>query len=402
MASNLGQFLGGVVNQRNNVAQQNFQARALDVQENQMRAAERQAQLQSVRDNISTIGENLRSVREQGGDVTQSLAAADAQIQETIGLLMQRDPATARSMTMEWQAMRNAIESIPTPQEAAAMEGRNTATSDIAQFEMLRERFGEDVARQAILGGSGSESFTFTDESGNTFSLNRSNGIGSAGATMSNEENLGRGTRTRVNDILINTSNALDRAIQTRNSFNEQYLNVPERFGFFVDAWRDRLNPDALDPARRQELADYTAFRQDAVSDLIETLRELSGAAVTQQEFQRLQSAMPNPGEGIMDGDSPVEFSRKMDERIQDLNRVMLRTQIWRMEGAIGVPMDMMTLSAVDGWLTERSRRMRQTMELEYPGFTELTPEQQNAAVQQRLEQMLSPTMQNAGVPYGQ
>lgn len=400
--NNLGTFLGGAVAQRNTAVQQGFQERALNIQENQMRASEQQAQVQSIRENAANIGESLRQAREQGADVSQSLAAADAQIRESVQFLSQSNPQAARSIATEWEAVRMAIEAMPSQQELAAREGTNSAVTETARYDELARRFGPDVANAAVFGRSGSESITFTDDEGRTFSLTRGNGPGASGGMASNEEALGRGTRTRVNDLLINTSAALDRAIQTRDSFNNQFLNVPERFGFFVDAWRERMNPDALDPERRRELADYTAFRQDAVSDLIETLRELSGAAVTQQEFERLQQAMPNPGTGLLDGDSPTEFQSKMNERIRDLNRVMLRTQIWRLEGAVGVPMDMMSLDAVEGWATERAARIRQRLSLEYPGFNDLTASQQQAAVQQELQNLLNGTLQDSGVPYGQ
>lgn len=130
--NNLGTFLGGAVAQRNTAVQQGFQERALSLQENQMRASEQQAQVQSIRENAANIGESLRQAREQGADVSQSLAAADAQIRESVQFLSQSNPQAARSIATEWEAMRAAIESMPSPQESAALRGELAATESIS------------------------------------------------------------------------------------------------------------------------------------------------------------------------------------------------------------------------------------------------------------------------------
>ena len=50
---------------------------------------------------------------------------------------------------------------------------------------------------------------------------------------------------------------------------------------------------------------------QAAVNNLNTVLKEVSGAAVTPQEYERIQSDQPVAGTGIFDGDDPVSFKAK-------------------------------------------------------------------------------------------
>lgn len=135
--NNLGTFLGGAVAQRNTAVQQGFQERALNLQENQMRASEQQAQVQSIRENAANIGESLRQAREQGADVSQSLAAADAQIRESVQFLSQSNPQAARSIATEWEAVRMAIEAMPSAEDAARRSGELSAVTSVANRDAL-------------------------------------------------------------------------------------------------------------------------------------------------------------------------------------------------------------------------------------------------------------------------
>lgn len=143
--ANLGMFLGGVVDQRNNVVQQGFQDRALALQENQMRASERTAQIQSIRENMNTIADGISEVAANGGQYQESLNAADQTIQESIAALAANGRASeARSLAAEWQARRQAIMSTPTPEEAARMSGELSATASVANRNALVEAGAPD------------------------------------------------------------------------------------------------------------------------------------------------------------------------------------------------------------------------------------------------------------------
>ena len=62
-------------------------------------------------------------------------------------------------------------------------------------------------------------------------------------------------------------------------------------------------------------------------------LKELSGAAVTPQEYERLKNDIPNAGTGIFDGDDPVSFKAKSDRARSTYRAAIARYNFMRSKG---------------------------------------------------------------------
>ena len=54
-------------------------------------------------------------------------------------------------------------------------------------------------------------------------------------------------------------------------------------------------------------------------------LNEVSGAAVSPDEYKRISATMPNSGTGTFDGDSPIEFKAKMDDVLGTVKNANMR-----------------------------------------------------------------------------
>lgn len=82
-----------------------------------------------------------------------------------------------------------------------------------------------------------------------------------------------------------------------------------------------------------KELSRFAAFRSASVNNLNTILKELSGAAVTPQEYERLKNDVPQAGTGVFDGDDPVSFRSKLDRSMQTARSAIARYNFMRSKG---------------------------------------------------------------------
>ena len=112
-----------------------------------------------------------------------------------------------------------------------------------------------------------------------------------------------------------------------------KYLNVKYRLGQAYNATAEKFG-GRLSPEQSKELGDYTTFRADSARNLNTLLKELSGAAVTQQEYERLLLAEPNAGSGswtdIVNADSPSQYVAKLQAGMKGAKLAIARANFLR------------------------------------------------------------------------
>lgn len=138
--------------------------------------------------------------------------------------------------------------------------------------------------------------------------------------------NLTTGARTEAQRKELNAQGALTRLDDIVGSFDPKFLTFPAKVTAQWQSFKDRLGSVGeifgiaeLTPAEKQNLADYTTFTTRTLNNMNITLNELSGAAVNEQEFERISGALPNAK------DSPTEFQAKMNNAIRDMRRSVAR-----------------------------------------------------------------------------
>ena len=136
--------------------------------------------------------------------------------------------------------------------------------------------------------------------------------------------NLTRGAQTRLQNQVVNEVGFLDGLRRTQDLFQREFQTTPARLRDFFSGTAERLGFE-VDPTERQFLERYQAFRREAFNTLSERLNALSGAAITEQEAQRLLRTIPNPGTGLFDGDSPSQFVGKMNQAIKASQLIIAR-----------------------------------------------------------------------------
>ena len=143
---------------------------------------------------------------------------------------------------------------------------------------------------------------------------------------------LTRGAKTGVQKDLIesNKTHSNMKAIVSR--VEDRFLELDTRLGAKATELREKWNkvPGFKwigEPTEDQKktLEEYTDFRREAIASLNSYIKQITGAAMSELEAKRLMKAMPNPGMGLFDGDSPTQFKTKLNGVMKSLDRAIAR-----------------------------------------------------------------------------
>lgn len=149
---------------------------------------------------------------------------------------------------------------------------------------------------------------------------------GTSLVTVNNNPNpdLSKGTIGAIEKKSFEAVGALERLNSVSETFRPEFLEVGSKAGFAFDALREKAGAD-LSEDERNNLIEFSQFKQRAMNNLSQVLKEMSGAAINESEMRRLTQSLPNPGEGIIDGDSPSQFKAKLDVVLKDTKRAIIR-----------------------------------------------------------------------------
>lgn len=227
---------------------------------------------------------------------------------------------------------------------------------------------------------------------GNTLLMHpRTSAIGKEFLDAARDDNAPPGFTKPTNNALqekqFNAIEQLARLRSIKQSWKPEYQQIEKRLGFQWNALLDKFGPTrkSLTPQQRQELAAYSASRAEAIGNLNLYIKEITGAAMAIPEAERIKKAQPNPGEGIFDGDSPVEFDSKMQKNIRMTEMAIARYNYLTKNGFKG-DVDAMSreipLEGMGKVIQERTDSLLKESLNANPG---LTPQDVQPIVQQRL-----------------
>jgi len=196
---------------------------------------------------------------------------------------------------------------------------------------------------------------------------------------------LQKKTRGNLEGKTIDAIAALDRLNEISNSFDPKFQQVGTRASRLIASAKAKGNFDvsAEEGALLRESAE---FQRDSLDNLNQTLKDLSGAAVSDQEFGRVSKSLPNPGTGLFDGDDPVTFKAKLDDAIGDTRRAIARYNFWLRNGLEGKAWDVAPLNKVDDLINERGAEIQAEIKRANPGMDQETLDAQTMqALQQEF-----------------
>jgi hypothetical protein len=139
---------------------------------------------------------------------------------------------------------------------------------------------------------------------------------GGSQAIQAMQSGLTKAGQDKVQDQLIDMTAQMSQVNRIKGSFKPEFQQIGTRAGLSWDAIRDKAGMN-LNAQERQGVAEFAKYKAEAGQYFADRLKAMSGAAVTEQEMKRQEAYLPNPGSGVFDGDSPTQFSAKV-ERMQD------------------------------------------------------------------------------------
>ncbi len=193
--------------------------------------------------------------------------------------------------------------------------------------------------------------------------------------------NLQKPTLNQLEERTVNSAMQLGRLADIRKQFDPKFLEIPNRLKLAGASWSAKFG-SKLSPQLQGELRNYAKFRSSTVNNANQILKELSGAAVTPQEYERIQNDIPIAGTGIFDGDDPVSFVAKHDRSEQSLRSAIARHNFMRAQGLNFTKdnIDMfMSLDDVPARYEQRATEIESRIRQTNPSITPQALEEQTA-----------------------
>lgn len=185
---------------------------------------------------------------------------------------------------------------------------------------------------------------------------------------------IGKTGQNALDEGLIKAADGLARVGQIRQSFRPEFQTIETRLGVQWTALKDKANIPGWQPTPEQKavLEQYTTYARDAWENANATIQAITGAAMTNAETPRLMRQMPNPGTGLLDGDSPTEFQAKLGGVEKTLRQVFARYSYAK---AKGLNWQSIPLDNVPKLMAEREKQLSATMKMKRPDLDADSPE---------------------------
>jgi hypothetical protein len=132
---------------------------------------------------------------------------------------------------------------------------------------------------------------------------------------------LGKPGQNELDKKAVDTGELAMRLDGIMMKFRPEYQTLGTQLKMYGADTADWLGMSERVPAgMRQQLAYYTAFRQDAMNNLSQYIKEVTGAAMGIQEEKRIRAGMPDP-----ERDGPTKFEAKMRNAVGQAKYALAR-----------------------------------------------------------------------------
>lgn len=271
----------------------------------------------------------------------------------------------------------NATPLNPGIQLVADTQPAQSAQQDAPQQDMIDTPYGRMSRKDAIeLGGTMLLSPKFS-AAGKAI-LDTAQGGGP------DTSSLAKPTVNQIEERTLNATGQLGRLNDIMKRFDPKFLDITNRMKMMGASWTSKFG-GKLTPDVEKDLGRYASFRSAAVNNLNTILKELSGAAVTPQEYERIQADQPVAGTGIFDGDDPVSFKAKSERTSVALKSAIARLNFMRAKGLNfdrGSLDQFMSLDDVPAVIDQRGAEIESTLR-------QANPKADPMSIQKRVDQQL-------------
>lgn len=190
-------------------------------------------------------------------------------------------------------------------------------------------------------------------------------------------------TKSKLEDTILTGRDALARIRGIETKFKPEYQQLGTRWNNTWANIKDKAGIP-LDAATRTQLEDFSSYRRETSANLNQTIKDITGATVSEQEAPRLMQQIPNAGSGLFDGDGPTEFQAKVKGTRDSISAAIARAEYARKNGLSRQQQFAIPLDSVPQLIDQKGNQYREELKRANPSAPD---EQINEMVKARLRQ---------------
>lgn len=133
----------------------------------------------------------------------------------------------------------------------------------------------------------------------------------------------------------------ISRLNEIASSYRPEYLQLGTKLKSLKTKWQEigegtpiETILGSAEPEDQQLLSDFSDFKRNSISNINLYIKEITGAQMSEKEADRLRLGMPDPGKGLLDGDSPTQFTSKWKSTMKSLKLSAARQSYLLKNGA--------------------------------------------------------------------
>lgn len=193
--------------------------------------------------------------------------------------------------------------------------------------------------------------------------------------------NFTKPTETALESTIISGGDALARLDTIGKKYKPEYLQLAPRWANLWASAKDKAGIP-LSPEDSAQLSDFASFRRDTVENTNKTIQDITGATVGADEAPRLMQQMPVAGQGLFDGDGPVEFMAKFKATQESIKSAVARAAYAKANNLSKKAQFAIPLGSVPKIIEDKGNQYAKELKDKNPNIPE---EQLNQMVKNRL-----------------
>ena len=142
----------------------------------------------------------------------------------------------------------------------------------------------------------------------------------------------GKTAAGKIDEGLLDATQGLMRLDTIASQFKPEFQTIMTRGTQWWSGVKEKMGAD-LKVKEKKDLEEFSAYKRNAIDSLNQYIKMITGAAMSEQEAQRILRGMPNPGQGLFDGDSPTEFKAKLDDAMKQTKMAVARSAYLKRQG---------------------------------------------------------------------
>jgi hypothetical protein len=132
-------------------------------------------------------------------------------------------------------------------------------------------------------------------------------------------------------DAVLKAASTTDLLTDIQATYKPEFQEIPTRMQNLWLKYKDKFG--SASDSEQESLRQFAEYKQNAMEAVNQYIRDITGAQMSVAEAERLSKALPQPGTGIFDGDSPAEFESKLKNAIRKVKLAEQRAKYFLSEG---------------------------------------------------------------------